>query len=91
MEPRVRPSEIVIRPLEPSDDPAMHAIKIAEGNFPTTGIAPSTSLRLVALAKPIESGHVAAPHSIEERLVRLHAGPLPPEHRPGETVRKNVH
>lgn len=45
---RTRQPAIVIRPLEPSDDPAMHAIMIGEENIPTTGVVPSTTLASVS-------------------------------------------
>lgn len=72
MDPRVRPSEIVIRPLEPADDPAMHAIMIAEGNFPTTGVVPSTTLASVSerTAKhAVDDGRHSFAALVGERLV----------------------
>lgn len=41
---RTTPLDLVIRPLEPSDDPAAHALMLGEGVFPTTGTVPSLSL-----------------------------------------------
>lgn len=41
---RTRRPAIVIRPLEPSDAPAMHAFMLAEEVFPTSGSVPSMPL-----------------------------------------------
>lgn len=40
--------DLVIRPLEPSDDPAAHALMTGDGVFPTTGTLPSLSLAALA-------------------------------------------
>lgn len=48
MERRSVERALVIRPLEPADDPAMHAIMVAEENFPTTAVMPSTTLASVS-------------------------------------------
>jgi putative acetyltransferase len=41
---RASKAKIVIRPLEPSDDPAAHGLMLGDGVFPTTGTVPSLPL-----------------------------------------------
>lgn len=45
---RARKPAIVVRPLEPTDAPAMHAMMLGEEVFPTTGAVPSLSLAAVS-------------------------------------------